>query len=214
MGKIRKALNGQRFGKLIVVKYIYSDNHGETYWLCKCDCGNEIIVKRTNLRSGNTKSCGCLHSDVLAKRNETHGLSKTRQFSIWQSMIQRCYNPNTKFYERYGGRGITIYDEWKNDFKAFYDWSLQNGYQDNLTIDRIDNNKGYEPTNCRWSTQKEQCENRSTTRLFEVNGQVYSANELSKISGISARLIKQRVDRDGWTIEKAISIKPNKKEVV
>lgn len=153
-------LTGQKFGRLTVVER-HGVKDGHAAWLCKCDCGNTTVVNGRNLRNGRTTSCGCYHKEILINRSKTHGMSKTRLYRIWHNMKNRCFYTKDKHFNDYGGRGITVCDEWKNDFESFKKWSLSNGYSDELTIDRINNDGNYEPSNCRWVTMKEQCKNRT-----------------------------------------------------
>lgn len=147
---------GKRFGKLLAIEPTEERIHGKIVWRCRCDCGNYCMVMSTRLASGHTKSCGCYNSEHTVKMNTTHGGTHTRLYSIWASMKTRCLNPNSKAYHYYGGRGISICDEWKDNFSAFRDWALSNGYRDDLTLDRIDSDKDYSPENCKWSTWHEQ----------------------------------------------------------
>ena len=144
---IHKNLVGERYQNLVVIRYVGKTSTRHSLWECKCDCGNTIVVAQPNLRK--QTSCGCTRK----KRKEP--LTQVRLYRIWTSMKTRCFNPNATYYHNYGGRGITVCDEWKNDFKSFYDWSMSNGYADNLTIDRIDNDRNYEPDNCQWITKSE-----------------------------------------------------------
>lgn len=153
-----------KFGRLLVLYRVENvrtkSGRSMVVWHCKCDCGNEVDVRAQNLKDGNTKSCGCLNSDEVIKRNTTHGLYYTRLHRIWSGMKQRCYYSKCRSYKDYGGRGITICDEWLNDFKTFYDWAISNGYKEGLTIDRKNNDGNYEPQNCRWITNSEQQKNK------------------------------------------------------
>lgn len=154
-------LSGKRFGKLIAIRRHYEN--GRTKYTCKCDCGNIIKTRSDSLLDNKTRSCGCLVYENSIRR--THGKSYTRIYRIYKNMLDRCRNHNGNRWHRYGGRGITVCDEWKNSFEQFYEWAMNNGYSDELTIDRINNDGNYEPSNCRWATYKEQANNKSTNRV-------------------------------------------------
>lgn len=191
-----------------------------TMWKCKCECGKIKNIDAQSLRKGSTKSCGCLHNELsairLKKIAEKHGKSETRLYNMWSSMKARCYNTNRKSYNRYGGRGITICDEWFNDFQTFYDWSIANGYdgkapKGQCTLDRIDNNKGYSPENCRWVDVKIQANNTSRNHLIEYKGKKQSLTQWATELGISRKVLEDRINKMNWDIERAFT-QPKKEQ--
>lgn len=178
-------LTGQKFGRLTVIERYKSSKGGHTRWKCMCDCGRETISCADGLRNGQTTSCGCLNREKIIKARQTHGMWKSRIYRIWKGMISRCCCETDGNYKNYGGRGIAVCEEWLHNFQAFYDWSTQNGYADNLTIDRIDNDKGYYPYNCRWITFKKQQNNRRNNHNITFNGETHTLSEWSEITGVS-----------------------------
>ena len=204
-------LTNQLFGRLTVIRRAGTDMNKKPLWLCRCSCGKQTLVPSQSLKSGATKSCGCLQEEHKKAGNIKHGLRYTRVYKIWLAILQRTGNEKNTDYELYGGRGITVCDEWKNDFMAFYNWAMENGYQENLTIDRIEVNGNYEPSNCRWSTQKEQCNNTRRNRRITLNGKTMTLKQWEEETGINSTLITARIDRLGWSEERALT-EPVKKQ--
>ena len=195
-------LIGRRFGRLVVLDRGKNSRNGSVKWVCKCDCGAIKEIHRSALKTGATISCGCWQKDNPSYFK--HRLSKTRVYGIWCGMKDRCYNPNTPCYERYGGRGITICDEWVNSPEAFIKWAYENGYGDDLSIDRIDVNGNYEPSNCRWATVETQANNKRNTIRLAYNGETHTISEWSKITGLPRELIYGRVHTNGFSVAKAL----------
>ncbi|MBQ7844982.1 MAG: hypothetical protein IJ392_02395 [Clostridia bacterium] len=188
-------LTGMRFGKLIVIKRAENDSHGNTRWLCRCDCGKEHIATCAKLTKGSIKSCGCM-------RYSQNGHSRSRLYATWRGMRSRCEDPRHTKYRFYGGRGITVCEEWK-DFLTFREWALSNGYTDELTIDRIDSDKGYSPDNCRWLTMKEQANNRSSNRLLNYQGKQYTVAQFAEAFHLRYHTVMNRI-KAGWSPDKII----------
>ena len=193
MGKVKV---GDRFTRLTVVK----DKLPEYKVICVCDCGKVTSVCASNLLRGATKSCGCLRRESIHIK---HGGKGTRLYRIWQAMKGRCNRETDKSYIYYGAKGIKVCDEWK-DFSNFRDWSLDHGYTDNLTIDRIDPNGNYEPTNCRWATEKQQQNNKTSNHFLTLNNETKTISEWSDETGINQITILMRIRR-GWTVEDSLT---------
>lgn len=164
-----KDLTGMTFHRLTVLEFFENKNN-RNYWKCRCECGNIINASTNQLKSGHTKSCGCFRSDTTKIVHKKHGKKHIRLYKTWCGMKARCNNPNEKSYIDYGKRGISVCIEWENDFSTFYDWAMDNGYKDNLTIDRINTNGNYCPENCRWITKAEQANNTRRNIMIEFLG--------------------------------------------
>lgn len=191
MGKT-KDYTGVKFGKLIVIERLPHERGKKTRYKCRCDCGNYSIVSSSNLATGHCTSCGC--------SVKKHGLAKKeRLYTIWVVMRQRCRDTDRK---NYGGRGIKVCDEWQN-YSKFREWALSHGYADNLSIDRINVNGNYEPSNCRWANAKQQALNKRNNHLLAYKGKSQTIVQWAEEIGISRVTLLTRIRR-GWSVERAI----------
>lgn len=192
MKRVINDLTGRRFGRLIVLGI---DDRGtrKTYYNCFCDCGNTKSIRADSLICGAIRSCGCLkkEQDNINLARDTHRQSKTRLYKIWQGMKKRCENPNNKRYIDYGGRDIKVCEEW-HDFTVFYEWAINNGYSENLTIDRINNEDDYKPSNCRWATKKEQANNRRTNVNITIGNTTKTLREWCDIFQVNYQKVEAR----------------------
>jgi len=211
MPNVAKDLTGVRFGRLVVLDRVGTKN-GKPLWRCECDCGNIHDVSSTHLLRGSTKSCGCYRPDHAKELHTKHNGKGTRLYRIYTGVRTRCFNKNDHAYARYGASGISICKEWDgaDGFERFRDWAMNNGYSDNLTLDRIDNAKGYQPDNCRWVSMKAQERNRTNNRYLTANGETHIIAEWSDITGIKQSMISQRLYH-GWTPEEALGLAERRK---
>ena len=202
---------GERYGMLTIVREVEpvgSKHKRVRRFLCRCDCGNEIICRLPNLKSGTTRSCGCYRKFVASNRRDCHHLKNTRIYRIWCGMKRRCYNKHNEHFDRYGGRGIIVCDEWKTDFMNFYDWAMSNGYDDKLSIDRINNEGNYEPSNCRWANQKQQVVNSTAVIKCSLGGNIVSLSDIADILGVSFKRIRRIVYmlNNGYDMNEILSL--------
>lgn len=192
--KIDYSIIGQRFGRLTVVDFDHMGSYHKSYWLCRCDCGNSTVVPRLNLVTGTSTSCGCNRAIRAKECKTTHGMSRTPLHGIWCHIRQRCRNENDHAYPYYGARGIDVCDEW-DEFENFYDWAINNGYEAGLSIDRKNNNEGYNPENCRWADRITQCNNRRTSRYITYNDITHTMAEWSRLLNVNYDIFKKRMNR-------------------
>ena len=210
MAKPVRDIVGQRFGRLTVIEPMGKGKDGRARWLCQCDCGNYKAVSNSNLGKG-IVSCGCKKAEDLKKNaiKPIHGQSRTRLYGVWGAMVDRCNNPHAHEYENYGGRGIKVCDEWRWDYTQFEAWAMANGYDEKAkkgecTLDRIDPNGNYEPSNCRFASAKEQSRNRRSNVLITYNGETHCMAEWAEIAGLKYATFIQRLYA-GWSMEDAMS---------
>lgn len=184
-------ITGQRFGSLVALERAGRSpgRAGMALWKCRCDCGTEKTYYSMVLRAGRTSSCGCKQSEAISRAMTKHGMTRSREFNTWKGMIARTTNPNDPFYETYGGRGIVVCERWKNSFEDFY--ADMGPRPPGKTLDREDNDKGYEPGNCRWATKEEQALNRRTTLRLHLGGEEVSRREAARRIGINVNALRR-----------------------
>ena len=197
-------LTGKRYGRLTVIKEVerirYPSGIPDRMWECVCDCGKIFRCNTGRLRSGNTKSCGCLRKEIASKKSYKHGGSKTKLYRIWDEMNGRCHCKSNKPLKNYGGRGISVCDEWRNDFSAFRLWAISNGYQEGLTIERVNNNGNYSPDNCKWIPRSDQPRNRRNCHLITYNGETKTLSEWSRELHVDRECVRNKEKRlADWT---------------
>lgn len=202
-------LLGKQFGRLTVYESapdrVSRGGSRKKAWRCRCKCGNNVTATTQDLRRGDVRSCGCLKRELTSARLTVHGGKGSHLYNVWKAMRRRCSDIKQKDYHNYGGRGISVCSEWNDDFSKFREWSLANGYNESLTIDRIDVNGNYEPSNCRWVTMKEQSNNRTTNVIVQLNGEKHTIKEWSEITGISYQTLYMRLRTYGWDPHRALS---------
>lgn len=194
MGRVKDE-TGKRYGKLIVIKQVGLNNDKKMTWLCKCDCGKETVVAGKSLRSGSTKSCGCYKSETAKKnseKNKTHGETNSRLYNIWRGVKKRCRLKSNHAYKCYGAKDIDVCEEWYSSYEKFREWSLNNGYEDGLTLDRINGLKGYTPNNCRWTDWKTQENNRCNNVIVTYKGKQYPRGILASKLQVTVQAIYYR----------------------
>lgn len=196
-------IRGAEFGRLTAVEAVARAG-GKTRWRCVCQCGTEVIVTTGNLRSGNSKSCGCLNTERVAALNRTHGRSKTREYSTWQAMKSRCTNKSYTQYKDYGGRGIGVCDRWKESFENFLD-DMGERPSESYSIDRINVDGDYEPGNCKWSTHDEQVNNARSNHNIAFDGRTLTASQWARRLGMKPLTILARV-RKGLPVEQVLFV--------
>lgn len=191
-----------KYNNLTAIKFYRRTLQYRLYWLFKCDCGKEKVILVDNVKSGKSKSCGCLWKEKIKGNNTTHGMAGTKTYCSWANMKYRCLNKNRKRYKDYGGRGIIICDRWLNGFTNFY--ADMGECPQNKTLDRKDNNGNYKPNNCRWATSKQQHNNKRTNHLITYKNKTQNVTQWAEKIGIDRGVIYERLKR-GWSIERALT---------
>lgn len=188
-------ITGFRAGRLVAVRFFDVRPGGKHRWLCQCDCGQQKVVYKTHLLRANSRSCGCLNSEVTAAKNiatAKHGMWKSNEFAMWQSMLQRCLDSNCPAWHHYGGRGVVVCQEWRESFRSFYEFMGVRPSRKH-SLERIDNEKGYEPGNVRWATWHEQARNKRNNRIVEVDGAKMVAADFSNAYNVSGTTLRRRL---------------------
>ena len=205
MSSYRDLTNG-KYGRLTCVEIVGRYEKGRcALWRCRCDCGNESIVRSNSLLTGNVKSCGCLQREVarrLGRESRKHGMIHSKVYKSWAHMKERCLNPKAKDYKNYGGRGIAVCEEWQK-FELFYEWAMANGYRDGLTIERKDNNGNYEPGNCKWADVVAQNNNKRNNRMIAYQGKKMNLSQWAGVLQIKYKTLHGRL-ACGWSVERAL----------
>jgi hypothetical protein len=209
-GRVLKDISGQRFGKLAVIGREYRPGERQAHWRVRCDCGGEAVVRGGRLRNGRQRSCGCDGRERVSAASRTHGRTSDSIFTIWSGMRQRTRNPNSGGYENYGGRGVTMCDRWFDSFEAFLS-DMGERPSELHSIERIKNDRGYAPGNCRWATGKEQCRNRRNNHIVIYRGKSMTLMDACEKggAGISWHTARNRIERQGWSVEQAVESRGN-----
>jgi hypothetical protein len=203
---------GKKFNRLTVLEFVGTDKYGNTKFLCECDCGNRKVLLGSKVKGGRTKSCGCLHSETARNNTKKHLSSHTKLYSVYAHILSRCFCKTNKNYHNYGGRGITVCEEWadkEKGFDKFKEWAYQNGYDENAkfgncTIDRINNDGNYEPSNCRWADIKTQANNKRQNHLITFNGKTQNVTQWATELGFTNSTLFNRI-RKGWSVEETLT---------
>lgn len=205
---------GQKFNNLLVVERLEETQNGRYLFKCLCDCGNDKIVEGRQIKTGRVNSCGCMEREARRNAQVTHGMTYTRVYAIYSKMKLRCYNKTNKSYLDYGGRGVKICDEWlgENGFINFMNWAMENGYKEHLSIDRIDVNGNYEPSNCRWATIEEQANNKRTNLFFTYNNETKTLAQWCVDLRLKYDPVHKRI-KSGYSFEKAITFRLHKVKI-